>query len=211
MLVDSLFKGFTAIGSEWVLWILIGLSVLSTAVVFAKWKALSAADKTGRLFWDNLVETWISGAPVPEELDKVESIVKEYPCVESRVFCALQKAKMGAAKNQEKVADGYIGKEKLSLEKQLSILGTLGSNAPFIGLFGTVLGIIKAFADLGAAQGGAGGMGSVTGGLAEALVATAVGLLVAIPSVIFFNIFQKKVKNIVHRAQSLTSIVVGKG
>jgi biopolymer transport protein ExbB len=180
-------------------------------VVFAKWKALSAADKTGRLFWDNVVETWISGAPVPESLDRLESIVKEYPCTESRVFCALQKAKMSGAKNQEKVADGYIGKEKLSLEKQLSILGTLGSNAPFIGLFGTVLGIIKAFADLGAVQGGAGGMSSVTGGLAEALVATAVGLLVAIPSVIFFNIFQKKVKNIVHRAQSLTSIVVGKG
>ncbi|HET9987344.1 MAG TPA: MotA/TolQ/ExbB proton channel family protein [Kofleriaceae bacterium] len=75
-------------------------------------------------------------------------------------------------------------------------LGTLGNNAPFVGLFGTVLGIIVAFRELSSAAanvvGGSGGMNNVMSGIAEALVSTAVGILVAVPAVIFFNVFQKK-------------------
>ena len=84
-------------------------------------------------------------------------------------------------------------RERLALEKRLGILGTLGNNAPFIGLFGTVLGIIKAFADLAQNQGPAGRRWSCAG-ISEALVATAVGLLVAIPAVIAYNIFQGRVR-----------------
>lgn len=211
MLVDSLFKGFTALGSEWVLWILIGLSLLSSSVVIAKWKALSRLEKLGQEFWHNNVEGWISGEEVPQELSQSEQLYSQYPCLEAKVVRALVKAKENNSVDREKIADGIIVRERLNLEKQLSILGTLGSNAPFIGLFGTVLGIIKAFADLNIAQSGSGGMGAVTGGLAEALVATAVGLLVAIPSVIFYNLFQKKVKTIVQRTQSMTSFLVGRG
>ncbi|MBI3552051.1 MAG: MotA/TolQ/ExbB proton channel family protein [Elusimicrobia bacterium] len=82
--------------------------------------------------------------------------------------------------------------EKMKLEKNLAVLGTLGNIAPFIGLFGTVVGIIKAFQDLAAAGGG--GPSVVAKGIAEALVATAGGLLVAIPAVIFYNVFMRKVK-----------------
>ena len=82
---------------------------------------------------------------------------------------------------------------RLELERHLGILGTLGNNAPFIGLFGTVLGIIKAFADL-AQQPGRRGAAAVMAGISEALVATAVGLLVAIPAVVAFNIFQGRVR-----------------
>src|SRR5262249_16978265 len=83
-------------------------------------------------------------------------------------------------------------RERLQLERNLAILGTLGNNAPFIGLFGTVLGIIKAFHDLSMNQGG--GAGVVMSGISEALVATAIGLLVAIPAVIAFNYFQRRVR-----------------
>ncbi|WP_029520855.1 MotA/TolQ/ExbB proton channel family protein [Persephonella sp. IF05-L8] len=83
---------------------------------------------------------------------------------------------------------------KLSLEKRLGILATFGNNAPFIGLFGTVLGIIQAFHDLGRAS--EFGVRVVMEGISEALVATAMGLFVAIPSVIAYNYFVRKIKKI---------------
>jgi biopolymer transport protein ExbB len=211
MLVESLFKGFTVVGSEWVLWILIGLSFVSTAVVVAKWKSLSRIEKVGLDFWNAKVEGWIAGDSVPLSDAETEQLAVQYPCLEAKIVKVLQKAKNNQSVDRDKIAEGIIIKERILLEKQLSFLGTLGSNAPFIGLFGTVLGIIKAFADLNHAQSGAGGMGSVMAGLSEALVATAVGLLVAIPSVIFYNLFQKKVKTIVQRTQSLAAIIVGRG
>ena len=84
--------------------------------------------------------------------------------------------------------------ERLRLERYLGILGTLGNVSPFIGLFGTVLGIIKAFSDL--ALSGGGGPAVVAKGISEALVATAAGLMVAIPAVIVYNYFMRKVKAI---------------
>lgn len=84
--------------------------------------------------------------------------------------------------------------EKLKLERYLSVLGTLGNTAPFIGLFGTVIGIIKAFRDLAAAGGG--GPSVVAKGIAEALVATAGGLVVAIPAVIIYNYFTRRLKTV---------------
>ncbi|MBI3548415.1 MAG: MotA/TolQ/ExbB proton channel family protein [Elusimicrobia bacterium] len=84
--------------------------------------------------------------------------------------------------------------EKLVLERYLGVLGTMGNIAPFIGLFGTVVGIIKAFRDL--AMSGSGGPTVVAKGIAEALVATAGGLAVAIPAVICFNYFMRRVKHI---------------
>lgn len=83
---------------------------------------------------------------------------------------------------------------KLSLEKRLGVLATFGNNAPFIGLFGTVLGIIKAFHDLGNTSDF--GVKVVMSGISEALVATAMGLFVAIPSVIAYNYFVRKIKTL---------------
>ena len=90
--------------------------------------------------------------------------------------------------------------ERRVLERWMLLLGTLGNNAPFIGLFGTVLGVIKAFHDL--AQSGA-GPEVVMAGLSEALVATAVGLLVALPCVFAFNLLSKRVKDLAAETQSL--------
>ena len=84
--------------------------------------------------------------------------------------------------------------ERVKLERYLGVLGTLGNIAPFIGLFGTVVGIIKAFRDLALAGGG--GPSVVAKGIAEALVATAAGLVVAIPAVIIYNYFMRKVKTV---------------
>jgi biopolymer transport protein ExbB/TolQ len=86
--------------------------------------------------------------------------------------------------------------ETTKLERFTGIVGTIGNTAVYIGLFGTVLGIIRAFHDIAAA--GAGGMSIVIGGVAEALVCTAMGLLVAIPAVIAFNYFTKRVEHFIN-------------
>lgn len=82
------------------------------------------------------------------------------------------------------------------LEKNTTVVGTIGSTAVYIGLFGTVLGIIKAFNDI-SASGGGGGMNVVTAGISEALVCTAAGLCVAVPAVMAYNYFMKKIDNFI--------------
>jgi len=81
------------------------------------------------------------------------------------------------------------------LKKGLGALASISSSAPFIGLFGTVVGIINAFRSM--AESGQGGLGAVSGGIAEALFTTAVGLLVAIPAVMSFNYFTNRIEELV--------------
>jgi biopolymer transport protein ExbB len=99
-------------------------------------------------------------------------------------------------------------KQRLLLERHLLVLGTLGNNAPFIGLFGTVLGIIKAFNDL-ALQGTAGST-VVMRGISEALVATALGLLIAIPAVVAYNHFQGRIKRSLSNADRLGRLLLAR-
>jgi len=99
-----------------------------------------------------------------------------------------------------------IAIETTKLERYTSIVGTIGNTAVYIGLFGTVLGIIRAFHDISAA--GAGGMSIVIGGIAEALVCTATGLFVAIPAVIAFNYFTKKVESFMNDMELCASELV---
>jgi biopolymer transport protein ExbB len=85
-----------------------------------------------------------------------------------------------------------IAVETRALEKFTSLLGTIGSTAVYIGLFGTVIGIIRAFGDISSA--GAGGINIVIGGISEALVSTAAGILVAVPSVIAYNLIMRRIE-----------------
>jgi biopolymer transport protein ExbB len=108
--------------------------------------------------------------------------------------------------------DREITIETIRLERFTSIVGTIGNTAVYIGLFGTVLGIIRAFHDIAAA--GAGGMSIVIGGVAEALVCTAMGLLVAIPAVIAYNYFMKRVDRFINDmelcASELSDLIGGR-
>ena len=88
----------------------------------------------------------------------------------------------------------------------MGFLATVGSNAPYIGLFGTVLGIMKSFNDL--AQSAQAGQNSVMAGISAALIATAAGLLVAIPAVLAYNYFQKQVKLIVGNYDSVKDLSI---
>jgi len=96
--------------------------------------------------------------------------------------------------------------ETTRLERYISIMATIGNTAVYIGLFGTVLGIIRAFHDIAAA--GAGGMAIVIGGVAEALVCTATGLFVAIPAVIAYNYFTKRVEHFINDMELCASELI---
>jgi biopolymer transport protein ExbB len=137
------------------------------------------------------------------------------PAPEARVVLAgLAEAPRGVA-TVEKAMEAETVVQRRRLERRLAFLGTLGNNAPFVGLFGTVIGIIEAFDRLGeagratGAHGGAAASADVMSGIAEALVATAVGLAVAIPAVIAFNYFQRLIKARLGSIAALSAVLVG--
>lgn len=111
----------------------------------------------------------------------------------------------GGSSKIDRAVRSRLTEEKLRLEKGLSVLATLGANAPFIGLFGTVLGIIRSFAALGESSGAA---SSVMSGISQALVATAAGLFVAIPAVIAFNTFSQRLRVLIAESESLRDLMI---
>jgi biopolymer transport protein ExbB/TolQ len=106
----------------------------------------------------------------------------------------------------DRAVRSYLSLEKSKLERGLTALATLGSNAPFIGLFGTVLGIIQAFGSLANSS----NTSSVMSGISEALVATAVGLFVAIPAVIAYNVFSRKLRLALVECESLRDLYLSR-
>ena len=105
-----------------------------------------------------------------------------------------------------------VALERRALERWLAYLGTLGNNAPFIGLFGTVLGIMGSFEELGRGARAAGATQAasqvVMTSIAEALVATAVGILVALPAVVAFNYFQRRLASLLSGTEVLSNLVL---
>ena len=198
-LVETLARLVTVLGAEWVLWLLIGLSVASVAVMVERgWHFVRR-----RVDVDALARL-LSRALADGDLGRAGELVQGGIALETRVVVdGLSELQRGAGpRGLEEAMGRAVARERRSYERALWFLGTLGNNAPFIGLFGTVLGIIKAFADL--ALDVKGGAGVVMAGISEALVATAVGLLVALPAVVAFNLFQKRVRATITNAEVLT-------
>jgi len=96
--------------------------------------------------------------------------------------------------------------QRTKLEKNLSILGTLGNVAPLIGLFGTVVGIIRAFHSLSVS--GSAGPSVISAGIAEALITTAAGLVVAVPAVVFYNYYLRRVETVMNEIESVSKKVL---
>ncbi len=192
----------TLSSAEWVLWLLAVLSIASIAVIFERmvYFFTHRLPKT-----DELLLRLAKG-----ELDFVKKAIDGRQGMEASVLReGLAWADRGPDSVQE-VIDAALATERPRYERFMSILGTLGSNAPFIGLFGTVLGIIKAFHDLGASGvKGADIQRTVMSGVSEALVATAVGLAVAIPAVVGFNLLSRQLKTISASANALGHALVG--
>jgi biopolymer transport protein ExbB/TolQ len=193
--------GLPIFQSEWVLWLLLGLSVISVGLILERWvfyrmhvidvdairKALTSALERG---------DYGAAATVLQARDTLETNI---------VLVGVNAYRKGPEAVEDLIA-GALGIEKARYERRISFLATLASNAPYIGLFGTVLGIIRSFRDLAANMANA--SAAVMSGIAEALIATAVGLLVAIPAVIAFNVFKGRVKQSVTDGQMLSRILL---
>ena len=196
-------------GAAAVLYVLLALSVYSVGVVIERWwyfrKRRLDMIATGSALAKRLRAGDVAGAK--RELEEMRAVEAEI------LRDALEYYADGPDSLQEIVQKGIRQRRKV-FESGLIFLGTLGNNAPFIGLFGTVLGVVAAFKELGAASanmaaaGGAGGMGNVMSGISEALIATAIGILVAIPAVVAFNIFQKKCNDIEENSAALANQVL---
>lgn len=200
-LTGRLLDTFTT-NAEWVLWLLVALSVTSVALMLERLFYFS----TNRL--PNAEELAVRLAK--GEVEPVRQAIAGKKGMEAAVIReALDSAPQGAD-TVEQVIASTVARERPQYERFLSFLGTLGNNAPFIGLFGTVLGIIKAFHELASANArGQSVQESVMAGISEALVATAVGLAVAIPAVLAFNAFNRWLKTLTARTNALGHAYVG--
>ena len=179
---------FTELGAEWILWLLVALSVISVAVIVERaivlYRRRGDATTLAKLAADKLAAG--QAAELREHVTKGRS-------VEAVVLSAgLAKLDDGPAAAEESMLAAQV-RERQLLDRNLAFLGTVGSNAPFIGLAGTVIGIMQAFRHLGANV-QAGAASTVMSAIAEALVATLIGLLVAVPAVVAFNYFQRRIK-----------------
>jgi biopolymer transport protein ExbB/biopolymer transport protein TolQ len=201
MLIERLMR-VALLGSEWVLYLMLALSVLSFSTMFERW-----------LFFRRLrgdleqLRADVRKKLDADDLDGVDQVLAKSRAVEARVAREGWRWLPGGAEAMADAVDSELALVRKELERGTNLLGTLGNNAPFIGLFGTVLGVIIAFHALGQAGGNAGQMGGVMAGIAEALVATGVGLFVALPAVIAYNLIQKRIGDIESGALSLTKLL----
>lgn len=175
----------TVYGSHWILWVLVVASVVALAIVLER----------SVVFWssrDNLtrLRREIRALLAARDLRGARQRLDGSPSFEAAIARAALDADGTASAEERMLAEREAA--RLALERHLGYLGTLGSNAPFVGLLGTVIGIVRAFHRLSETT------GRVSAGLlaeiGEALVATAIGILVALPAIAFFNLFHRTIK-----------------
>ena len=193
--------GITLFGSAWVLWLLIILSVVSVAIMLERIMYYSKLKIDFSKFIADLQKLLID-----KDFEGAEKLCAGSPALECQVVLRGLEYRSRGIKAMEESMAGFLIGQRQHLDRGLAVLGTLGNNAPFIGLFGTVLGIIIAFHEL--AKNPAGGPSVVMSGISEALIATAVGLIVAIPAVVAFNFFQRILKRHMSNAESVSKMTV---
>jgi len=187
MQLAKAFVAFAQLGADWVLLLLIGLSILSVGVMIDRYLWFRGRDVDTDRFTREL-----RGAFERGELERLTAKHKDEPAI------AVQIALRGLAERDrgaDAVAEAMHGERvrwRRTADRNLIVLGTLGNNVPFVGLFGTVLGVMSAFVELKTNTAEA--QAHTLDLIAEALAATAVGLLVAIPAVVAYNYFTRRLR-----------------
>lgn len=191
------------LGASPILFLMIGLSVLSLAVMLERLWFFTASSVKVEGFARSLEERLSKG-----DLSGARQLTEDSRSIEVAIIAAgLHHAERGVEAAREAMASATaIG--RLKLERRLSFLGTLGNNAPFVGLLGTVIGIVQAFDALQRTGMGGSASADIMGAIAEALVATAIGLAVAIPAVAAFNYFQRRIRTMLSNAEALQHILL---
>lgn len=188
---------------EAVMWFTVLLSVVSVAVMIERLIFFTTHKDNVRALAADLNKLLLAN-----DYAAAQKLLETCKGFETRVLrAALEVAPLGKDAVQELAASAQK-MEKLRFERGLAFLGTIGNNAPFVGLFGTVLEIISALYELGTQSGGNVGAGSVMSTLSQALAATAVGLLVALPAVAVFNYFNRRIKTLQTGAEALVHVLL---
>ena len=199
--IQERLTAFAMLGAEWVMWLLVILSIFVVAIVLERAYYLIATRDDLVALRNELIKKLRGG-----DVEGARRRLKASKSFEARIALAgLDASEDGAEAAEERMA-AESALSRLAMERNLAFVGTVGNNAPFVGLLGTVIGIIRAFHELD--QSG----GTVSAGLmaevGEALVATAIGLLVALPAVAFFNLFVRMIKARLSRGSALSSEVL---
>jgi biopolymer transport protein ExbB/TolQ len=187
--------------SEWVLWLLLFLSLLSVAVMVERWFFYRRRKINFEAVKDEFAKALDKG-----DFDAAAKLLAKHDSMETNVTLAGLRGYDKGPESVEELLAGALSRGKSEYERRLSILATLASNSPYIGLFGTVLGIVRSFKEM--SKDIANASSGVMAGIAEALVATAVGLLVAIPAVVAYNFFKGMVKDAVTNTDGLTRVLM---
>ena len=202
MLQDGM-MAFALLGAEWVMWLLVILSLLCAAVTLERIIVLMLG-ATNRNDLDAALTPFLTSG----DIGAFKAALSSLKGSEAQVLSTGMEVAANGPHAAEKAMVGAATAEKMKMERGLSVLATVGSNAPFIGLFGTVLGVIQAFHDLSVNPNDA--SEAVMAGIAEALVATAIGLLVAIPAVVTYNAMNRWVKARINRIDSIADLVLAR-
>jgi biopolymer transport protein ExbB len=190
--ITTTLSAFVELGARWVLWMLLGLSVAALAVLLERILFFtSTRENVDELRQDTA--RFLEREALGEAVRRLE----ERPSIEARLTAAaLRDLPAGPSRRDSDTSARALERltaaralEKLRLERGVSFLGTLAAAAPFVGLLGTVIGIVSAFQELAHSQGRL--TGALMSEIGEALVATAVGLLVALPALAAFNGLQR--------------------
>lgn len=190
--LDQRFLEFALLGSSWVLWLLVGLSVAAVSIALERGLSYRAATYAQAELRTVLQVQWsrvTSGElAASEALAAFARRANPTATPAARVCTAMLRVEEQGREVVDAISTAARARERSSLDGLLPLLGTIGANAPFIGLFGTVIDILGVFHHLGQ-QGGSPGANTaaIMAGLSGALVATAMGLLVAIPAVALYN------------------------
>jgi biopolymer transport protein ExbB len=188
---------------DYVMWFTVLLSVLSVAVMIERLIFFTTHKDNVRALAADLNKLLLAN-----DYAAAQKLLENCKGFETRVLrAALEVAPLGKHAVQE-LATSAQKMERLRFERGLAFLGTIGNNAPFVGLFGTVLEIISALFELGTQSGGNVGAGAVMATLSQALAATAVGLLVALPAVAVFNYFNRRIKTLQTGAEALVHVLL---
>ncbi|MDR1196326.1 MAG: MotA/TolQ/ExbB proton channel family protein [Endomicrobium sp.] len=192
----------------WTLYVLIFASILSVTVILFKLIEFWGKSKTTRIEFVSKIVKRLK----KNDMEGAIEICDNTNSPMSSIAKAGITAHIEKNKNIGEAMEREIMIETVKLERFITILGTIGSIAVYIGLFGTVLGIIRAFHDI--SQVGSGGISIVIGGVSESLIATAAGLFVAIPAVIAYNfltkLIDKFVVNMEYCASAVEDFILGK-
>lgn len=187
--METLFKIAEASASG-ILYFMGFLSLVSVSIMIERFFALRKIGSTSVK-----IAQGFRSAIESQDLERIAQLAQDPASLEARALGhGLGFVRKHGAAGLDELFDSFKAVEKPGLEKNLNVLGTIASNAPYVGLLGTVMGIMKAFNDLANAPGQ--GNEVVMAGIAHALVSTAIGLAVAIPAVVAFNFFQKKVGSV---------------